>query len=124
VYGLTAALTKSTLDLLGHDGWGTFTHWQPYALVGAGVIGFLLNQSAFQAGHLAASLPAMAITDPVVGSVIGVTLFGEAIGATQPLALVATGAAIVVMIVATLSLARSPLVTHELDELAQLPALE
>jgi len=29
-----------------------------------------------------------------------------------------------VMIVATLSLARSPLVTHELDELAQLPALE
>lgn len=124
VYGMTAALTKSTLDVLEHDGWGVFGHWQPYVLVGVGAIGFLLNQSAFQAGHLAASLPAMAITDPVVGSVIGVTLFGEAIGATGAVAIAATVAAVIVMVVATISLAGSPLVTHELDDLEHAPALE
>jgi drug/metabolite transporter (DMT)-like permease len=124
VYGMTAALTKSTLDVLSHDGWGVFTHWQPYVLVGVGVLGFLLNQSAFQSGHLAASLPAMAITDPVVGSVIGVTLFGEALGATSAVAIGATVIAVVVMVAATVSLAGSPLVTHEFDDLEHEPALE
>jgi len=113
VYGLTAALTKSTLDLLDHGVVDAFAHWQPYALLAAGFVGFLLNQSAFQAGHLAASLPAMAVTDPVVGSVIGVTLFGEALGATGTAAVAATAGAVVVMAIATISLARSPLVTHE-----------
>jgi drug/metabolite transporter (DMT)-like permease len=113
VYGLTAALTKSTLDLLDGGVLEVFTHWQPYALLTAGFFGFLLNQSAFQAGHLAASLPAMAVTDPVVGCVIGVTLFGETLGATGVVAIVATIVAVVVMFIATVSLARSPLVTHE-----------
>lgn len=115
VYGLTAALTKSTLDLFGDGVLDAFLHWQPYALLAAGFVGFLLNQSAFQAGHLAASLPAMAVTDPVVGCVIGVTLFGETLGATGVVAIVATAVAVAVMIVATVSLARSPLVTHESD---------
>jgi drug/metabolite transporter (DMT)-like permease len=113
VYGLTAALTKSTLDLLDRGVLDVFTHWQPYALLAAGFVGFLLNQSAFQAGHLAASLPAMAVTDPVVGCCIGVTLFGETLGATGAGAVLATAAAVVVMTIATVSLARSPLVTHE-----------
>jgi drug/metabolite transporter (DMT)-like permease len=121
VYGLTAALTKSTLDLLDGDVITVFTHWQPYALLGAGFIGFVLNQSAFQAGHLAASLPAMAVTDPVAGSLIGVTLFGESLGATGPLAIAVTVAAVVVMAVATVSLARSPLVTKA-HEPAEAPA--
>jgi drug/metabolite transporter (DMT)-like permease len=119
VYGLTAALTKSTLDLLDDSVVELFTHWQPYALVAAGLLGFLLNQSAFQAGHLAASLPAMAVTDPVVGCLIGVTLFGETLGATGALAVVATTASIVVMTVATVSLARSPLVTHDVHDEAE-----
>jgi drug/metabolite transporter (DMT)-like permease len=124
VYGLTAALTKSTLDLLDDGVVELFTHWQPYALVAAGLVGFLLNQSAFQAGHLAASLPAMAVTDPVVGCSIGVVLFGETLGATGGLAVLATSASIVVMTVATVSLARSPLVTgdvHDAPEPARAP---
>lgn len=113
VYGLTAALTKSTVDLLDDGVLDTLTHWQPYALVVIALGGLLLNQSAFQSGHLAASLPAMAVTDPVVGSVLGVTLFGEHLGAESVGALVITGVAVAVMFVSTVSLARSPLVTHE-----------
>jgi len=123
VYGLTAALTKSTLDLLDGGVLELFAHWQPYALLAAGFVGFLLNQSAFQAGHLAASLPAMAVTDPVVGCLIGVTLFGETLGATGALAVTATAVSVAVMAVATVSLARSPLVTHEHErEAAPTPA--
>jgi len=113
VYGMTAALTKSTVALLDGGVLETFTHWQPYALLAVGAVGLLLNQSAFQAGHLAASLPAMAVTDPVVGCVIGVTLLGEGLGATSPLEIAATVVAVAVMILATVSLARSPLVTHD-----------
>jgi drug/metabolite transporter (DMT)-like permease len=119
VYGLTAALTKSTLDLLDGGVIDVFGHWQPYALLAAGFVGFVLNQSAFQAGHLAASLPAMAVTDPVVGSLIGVTLFGESLGATGTIAITATVLAVVVMAVATVSLARSPLVTRQHEDAAE-----
>jgi drug/metabolite transporter (DMT)-like permease len=115
VYGLTAALTKSTVALFDDGVLDAFTHWQPYALLAVSAVGLLLNQSAFQAGHLAASLPAMAVTDPVVGCVIGVTLLGEGFGATGALEITATAASVVVMIAATISLARSPLVTHEDD---------
>lgn len=115
VYGLTAALTKSTMDLLDGGVLDTLTHWQPYALVTIALGGLLLNQSAFQSGHLAASLPAMAVTDPVVGCVLGVTLFGESLGATSPFDVAATITAVLVMFAATISLARSPMVTHELE---------
>jgi drug/metabolite transporter (DMT)-like permease len=115
-YGMTAALTKSTVALFDDGVLATFGHWQPYALLAVSAVGLLLNQCAFQAGHLAASLPAMAVTDPVVGCVIGVTLFGEGLGATGALAVGATTVSVVVMLVATISLARSPLVTHEEEE--------
>ena len=121
VYGLTAALTKSTVALLDDGVLQIFTHWQPYALGAAAAIGLLLNQSAFQAGHLAASLPAMAVTDPVVGCIIGVTLFGEGLGATGAVAIGVTVLSVVVMFAATISLARSPLVTHEEDAHAPRP---
>lgn len=121
VYGLTAALTKSTVALFDDGVLQAFTHWQPYALLAVAAVGLLLNQSAFQAGHLAASLPAMAVTDPVVGCVIGVTLFGESLGATGPFAVITTVVAVAVMLAATISLARSPLVTHEDDPDAPVP---
>jgi len=115
LYGLTAALTKSTVALLDDGVAQMFTHWQPYALLAVGAVALLVNQSAFQAGHLAASLPAMAVTDPVVGCVIGVTLLGEGLGATGPLEIATTAIAVAVMVASTVSLARSPLVTHDED---------
>ena len=61
------------------------------------------------------------MTDPVVGCVIGVTLLGEGLGATGGLEIAATVIAVAVMVLATVSLARSPLVTHE-DEPVPEPA--
>jgi hypothetical protein len=112
---LTAALTKSSVALL-NDGVGSaLAHWEPYALVATGVVLLLVSQSAFNAGHLVAALPALTVTTPVVGCAVGIALFGEHLDVSGAGAAIATAAAIGVMIAATVSLARSPLVAHEPD---------
>jgi drug/metabolite transporter (DMT)-like permease len=114
---LTAALTKSSVALLGHGVGVAMSHWQPYALVAFGAVLLLISQSAFNAGHLVAALPALTVTTPVVGCIVGIALFGEHFDVAGAGAAVATAVAIGVMIVATVSLARSPLVTHDPDPL-------
>jgi drug/metabolite transporter (DMT)-like permease len=113
IYGLTAVLTKATVDLVGDGVFALLGHWQLYALLAASLVGLLLNQSAFQAGHVAASLPAIAVANPVLSSAFAITMFGEHLDASGPLAVTVTAVSIVAMAVGTVALARSPLVTHE-----------
>jgi hypothetical protein len=80
-----------------------------------------LNQSAFQAGHVAASLPAMSVANPVLASAMGVVLFGEHLDAHGAAAWLVASVAIVAMLIGTVWLSRSPLVT---EEVAHTPALE
>jgi hypothetical protein len=53
--------------------------WELYLLIGAGVVGMVLAQSAFQAGPLDASLPVLTVVDPVVSIVIGALVLSEGI---------------------------------------------
>ncbi|HEV2311394.1 MAG TPA: DMT family transporter [Acidimicrobiia bacterium] len=121
VYSLTAVLTKATVDRLTPSVLPILGHWQLYALLLASVVGLVLNQSAFQAGHVAASLPAMSVVNPVLASLMGVVLFGEHLDASGALAWFVAAVAIVAMVVGTLWLSRSPLVT---EEVAHVPAIE
>lgn len=79
VYGICAALTKSCAHLLSLGIVNLFQSWQPYVLAAGGVTGMILAQSAFQAGPLDASLPALSASDPIISVVIGVIAFGEAV---------------------------------------------
>ena len=104
-------LTKATVDLFGDDFGsiiGIFLHWQPYALAIVSVAGLILNQSAFQAGHVAASLPVISVANPVLSSTFGVVLFGEMLGAHGVFEWTVTVVAIVTMIAGTVLLAQSP----------------
>ncbi len=121
VYSLTAVLTKATVDRLTPAVFPIFGHWQIYALLIASVVGLVLNQSAFQAGHVAASLPAISVANPVLASTMGVVLFGEHLDAAGAAAWALCAAAIVTMAAGTVWLARSPLVT---EEVAHTPTLE
>ena len=112
VYGFTAILTKATVDLFDDGVVQVLGHWQLYALLAVSAVGLLLNQSAFQAGHVAASLPAIAVTNPVLSCIFAVTMFGEHLDAHGPVAVTVTIASIVAMAVGTIALARSPLVAH------------
>lgn len=109
-YGLTAALTKSTANLLAQGIVPLVTHWQTYALIVVGGAGLLTAQSAFQAGPLRASLPILTVLDPVVSIMIGALAFGEgvALDGVRP-ALEVVGLAVLLLGVALL--ASSPLVS-------------
>ena len=105
-FGVGAALTKSSVSLLPGGLGVLLSHWEPYALVVVMVGGGLMEQSAFQAGHLQASLPAITVGEPVVAAALGATVLGETLGATGP-ERVLIGALVAVMVAATVALARS-----------------
>jgi drug/metabolite transporter (DMT)-like permease len=107
IYGLTAALTKASANLLENGGVHyVLTTWEPYALLAGGLVGMLVSQSAFQAGPLDASLPVLTTVDPVVSIIIGAFAFGESI-ATGPVVTPLELLGLAVMIVGVFSLTAS-----------------
>ncbi len=84
VYASTAALIKGVTDLALRGPLVLLSSWQPYTLVVVGAAGLVLNQLAFQAGPLTASLPAIATVDPLFSVAIGVWVYDEQIRHTLP----------------------------------------
>lgn len=105
-YGVGAALTKGVVDLVGDGAVALLTSWETYALVVVSAGGTMLQQSAFQAGALAAALPTMTVAEPVVAVVVGVAVLGERVR-SDGVELVGIGVLAAVMVVATVGLARS-----------------
>ncbi|HEY6495293.1 MAG TPA: DMT family transporter [Trebonia sp.] len=108
VFGIQDALTRQTLEILGSNGVDAmFTTWAPYALVGAGATGIWLMQSAFSAGPLQLSLPAISAGEPLVGILLGVLIFGDRIQVSPgEIALQAGG--IVALVVGVILVGRAP----------------
>jgi drug/metabolite transporter (DMT)-like permease len=99
-----AVLVKAFASSLGRGFPGVLRTWTPYAVVAAGIVALVLIQTAYQAGHPTVSLPVITVVDPLVSSLIGVTLFGERVlvgGMRAPL--IAFAAVIIVMGLTTLS---------------------
>ena len=106
-FGLLAALTKTSTWLLGQGASTFFTAWQPYAMLGVAIAGAIVQQSAFQAAPLPASLPVMDSAEPTVAVLIGVFAFGEGLG-TSILSLTGEAAGIVALLAGIVLLDRSP----------------
>jgi drug/metabolite transporter (DMT)-like permease len=77
LFGLSAALTKPTLDYLHESVGELLTHWEPYALAIAGVLGFVLQQVSLGTGKLAPSVATVSVANPVVGILLGIILLDE-----------------------------------------------
>lgn len=108
-FGLLAALTKASTHLLGQGAGTFFTSWQPYSMAVVAVCGAIVQQSAFQAGPLPASVPIMDAVEPSVAVLIGVFAFSEQV-ATSPLALVFEAIGIALLVAGIVTLDRSPIV--------------
>ena len=108
--GLFAVLTKSIVDVLGHDPGHLLREPELYAWVFAGVAGMIYHQSAYRAGALTASLPTIIVAKPVVGGVLGITVLKETLEADGPEWFVLAVAAVIV-IGATVALARGEAAT-------------
>ncbi|MGB3369934.1 MAG: DMT family transporter [Rhodococcus sp. (in: high G+C Gram-positive bacteria)] len=112
LFGVAVAFTKFVSDLVENDFVGALTAWQTYALVGCGALGFYLQQVAFQAGPLSASLPAVTIGEPFGAAFLGITVLDERVR-DGPLALVVITVCVAVMIVSTIALSRSQAMVTE-----------
>jgi hypothetical protein len=76
-YAATAALLKSVTNIALQGPVPVLTSWQLYAVIASGAAGLMLNQVAFRAGPLTASLPAIATVDPLLSIAIGIVIFHE-----------------------------------------------
>ncbi|MGY4709852.1 DMT family transporter [Mycolicibacterium sp. CBM1] len=105
LWGLFAVLTKGVVDRIDHGLWALLRTPELYAWALVAVAATAWQQSSFRAGSMAASLPTMTVTEPIVGSVLGIFVLGETLrpGETGWFVLIA---AVVVMVVATAALAR------------------
>ena len=108
LYGFVALLSKSVVDTYVNDGLvQLLLSWELWLLVALAVIGVGLQQAAFNAGPLQASLPAMTVVEPIVAFSLGYIVLGERFQAVG-VQWVALFIALATMIAATIALAARP----------------
>ncbi len=110
LWGVFAVLTKGVVERLGHGLWALVASPELYVWVVVAVAATAWQQSSFRAGSLAASLPTMTVAEPVVASVLGILVLGETLRPGED-GWVLLIAAVAVMVVATVALARSEAAT-------------
>ena len=106
LWGLFSVLTKGVVDQLDRGIPALVRMPEVYVLAVVAIAATAWEQSAFRAGPLTASLPAVTVAEPIVGSVLGVTVLGETLS-TNSAGLVALGVSVAVMAAATVALAHS-----------------
>jgi drug/metabolite transporter (DMT)-like permease len=108
VFGISDALTRRTMQLLGAHGLAAlFTSWPAYCLVAAGFVGILLLESSFNAGPLRTSLPGIAAAEPISGIVLGMVVFADPVF-VSPGMLALRAAGIAALIIGVTMVARAP----------------
>lgn len=104
--GMIAVLTKICTHRFALGGWhGLLTEPAPYVLVALAGAVTVLQQWAFHAGALQASIPIMLVGEPIVAVLLGVVVLGEHLGVAGPPAL-ALPVAVAAMLAATIALGR------------------
>lgn len=78
LFGLSAALCKPTVEILGDSGIsGVLESWELYAFAAAGILAFVIQQLSLATGKLAASVATVSVCNPIVGILIGTLLLDE-----------------------------------------------
>ena len=80
-FGLSALLTKALVHYLGDGIFAWVPHWEPYALAVAAIGGVIVAQSALQTGALGAAVGAIEAMSVISGSLYGLFLLDERVGA-------------------------------------------
>jgi len=116
-FAVTAALLKEVMGRLPEGMTAVLTHWSPYTTALVGTASFLLLQSAFRAGTLTASQPALTLGDALTSVALGWVLFHEHIvlGARVVPELIG----VVLVGAGTVGLANAPSVSGVWDTAAQ-----
>jgi drug/metabolite transporter (DMT)-like permease len=105
LWGVFAVLTKGVVDQLDDGILALLRTPELYAWGLVAIAGTAWQQSSFRAGTMTASLPAMTVAEPIVGSVLGIVVLGETLKAND-FGWFVLVLAIVAVVVATVALAR------------------
>ena len=79
LFGLSAALTKATVDQLDDGVLALFTDWHVYALLVVGYVSMTISELSLQTGVLAPAIATASIFDPLSSVVLGITLLHESL---------------------------------------------
>jgi drug/metabolite transporter (DMT)-like permease len=113
-FGLLAVLTKAVTYQLSSGLSAVLGGWQLYVLILLGISALVVSQSAYQAGPLALSMPAVALLEPVVAVVAGEIVFHEQAQLAGAALAVEAGAALVAVLgIATLATSPTVLSVYE-----------
>lgn len=77
LFGVSAALTKSTVDDLAQGVPELLLSWHLYALILVGYASISLSSASLQTGELAPAIATAMALDPITSLLLGVTLFEE-----------------------------------------------
>jgi drug/metabolite transporter (DMT)-like permease len=106
LWGVFYVLTKGVVAQFGHGIGALLRTPELYAWGVVAISATAWVQSAFRAGPLSASLPALTVSNPLVASVLGVTILGETI-TNNNAARVVLAFSVAAMVVAMVALSRS-----------------
>jgi drug/metabolite transporter (DMT)-like permease len=110
-FGMQDALTRRVIQVLtGHGAAALLSTWPGYTLIAVGLIGFWLMSSAFSAGPLRASLPAITAGEPVTGIVLGIVVFSDQLH-TSPGLIAVQVAGSAALVCGVILVARGPALT-------------
>jgi drug/metabolite transporter (DMT)-like permease len=115
--GVTDTLTKSVVPLAGAQQFALLGDLRLYLLAVVGLLALTMQQNAYRAGGLAASLPAFIVLEPLVGSALGLMIYHERVGG-DPLRITIEVLAVLAAVWGIARLARS--VIAEFARLAEL----
>jgi threonine/homoserine efflux transporter RhtA len=109
-WALFAVLIKGVIEAFDAGFGALLRAPELYGWILVALLGNVFQQSSFRAGALTASMPTMIVVEPVVAAVLGVTVLGETLTAAGSEWLTLAAAAVLV-IVATVALARGEAAT-------------
>ncbi|MBD0283076.1 MAG: DMT family transporter [Thermoleophilaceae bacterium] len=112
LFGLSAALTKATVERVDEGVLEVVADWHLYALIVVGYVSMSLSQSSLQAGSLAPAVATQMSLDPVASLLLGIFAFDETVH-DDAAGLIAALAAFAVMIAGIVVLAAAEQETSE-----------
>jgi drug/metabolite transporter (DMT)-like permease len=115
LWGLFSVLTKGVVAQIDRGIPALLRMPEIYVWLVVAIAATAWEQSAFRAGPLTASLPAVTVSEPIVGSVLGVAVLGETLN-TNTVGWVAVSVSVAVMAAATVALAHSQGVLRSTQE--------
>jgi drug/metabolite transporter (DMT)-like permease len=106
-FATSAVLTKAFMHYLARGVFAWVPHWEPYAMAVVIIVGFVMMQSAFQTGHLAASVAGLQAPGPVVAVILGALLLDETVSVDTPGQAFLVVVSLMAVVVAIVMLARA-----------------